>query len=181
MPSDIGNSAHDRDRVFDQAGIGVTGRTASAASGVRTIRFWRTSGRLSSGAHVRFSDGGDAHPVVIKRQCSGSETTRVWLRRVRVAFRGLVCWLAAIAVVAAGFIVPLLITWRVVAGAVVVAMGPPNHDLSDIGPVLIGIAIGAVAGLVAGSIGAAIASLPALALIGKSGVFSWFKRHRTTS
>ena len=105
----------------------------------------------------------------------------IWQRRVWPVVRGLICWLGAIAVVAAGFLVPLLVTWRVVTNAVIAAMGPPHNDLSDIGPVILGLLIGAMAGLAAGAIGSMIASVPALALIDRSGVFNKLKRRRARS
>jgi hypothetical protein len=105
----------------------------------------------------------------------------VWARRAWVLVRGAICWLAAIAIVAAGFIVPLLLTWPLAGDAAAAAMGPPHHDLSDIGPGLIAFFIGGVVGLLAGSIGAAIATLPALALIDRSGVFDKLKHRPETA
>lgn len=59
------------------------------------------------------------------------------------------------------------------------ALGAPNNDLSDIGLGLIALGAAAIVGLTAGVIGSMIAAFPALALIGKSGVFNRILRRRT--
>ena len=82
--------------------------------------------------------------------------------------RGVLCWIAAIALVCAGFLIPLILVAWVVYSVVFAAIGAHN-DASDTGTAILALMVGAVAGLLAGGVGMLITSFPALALIGKSG------------
>jgi hypothetical protein len=95
----------------------------------------------------------------------------VWVRRGWALVRGVLCWIGAVALVAAGGLLPLILAGRVTFSAVYAALGAPRTDLSDIGLGLIALGAAAVAGLMAGVVGSMIACFPALALIGRSGVF----------
>jgi hypothetical protein len=98
---------------------------------------------------------------------------------VRKLARGAACWAGAVVLIAAGFFIPLYVAFHVTYSLVVASFGPPNHDLSDIGPGIIGFFVGGFVALIAASVGGALASFPALALIGKSGLLDRFRRRRT--
>jgi hypothetical protein len=88
------------------------------------------------------------------------------------------CWAAAVICIAAGFFAPLLLVGRVVDSAMNNALGGTHHDLSDIGLSLLAVGVATIAGVAAGIVGSLLASFPALALIGKSGVFNRLRLRR---
>lgn len=76
------------------------------------------------------------------------------------------------ALIASGGLLPLVLAGRVTYSVVYATLGAPHHDLSDIGLALIALCAAAIVGLTAGIVGSLVACFPALALIGKSGVFN---------
>lgn len=97
-----------------------------------------------------------------------------WAWRAWALVRGLFCWLGAVACVSAGFVLPLMLVGRLVFATIYT----PQNDLSDIATGLWALLVAAIAGMMAGVLGAWIATLPALVLIDKSGVFNRLLRGR---
>ena len=100
-------------------------------------------------------------------------------RLARSTARVIFCWAAAIALMVGTFLLVFVVTARASYSLLSGWWGPKHHDLSDAGPAILAFAVAALIALVASLVAMLIASGPALALIGKSGILDRLLRRRT--
>lgn len=100
----------------------------------------------------------------------------VWTRRGWALVRGLLCWIGVAILGLVGFLGPLIAVGWGVRSAMYPGWGSSSNY--DENKDLIALVVAVPLALLAGAIGVAISSIPAFALLAKSGLFNPLRERR---